>query len=141
MLTDFKLADVLYGAFGPAPARRRWPAEILVEFAADKAGYVTSRTWHDPQCIEVLSDGSVRVSMRLPALGPVRSWCSNGAPPPARSPHANSWTPSATKRSAPQRATRAGSRRPPPRCQRDQLRSRSYVAAGGRDPSGSHQDR
>jgi len=46
----------------------------LVEFAANKAAYVTSRTWHDSQRIEVMPDGAVRVSMRLPALGPVRSW-------------------------------------------------------------------
>lgn len=47
MPTDFKLADVLHGAFGPHLPNVDGPHEILVEFAADKAGYVTSRTWHD----------------------------------------------------------------------------------------------
>lgn len=74
MPTDFKLADVLHGAFGPHQPDVDGPHEILVEFSADKAGYVTSRTWHDSQCIEVLPDGSVLVSMRLTALGPVQSW-------------------------------------------------------------------
>ncbi len=74
MPADFKLADVLHGAFGPHLPDEDGPHEILVEFAADKAAYVTSRTWHDSQRVEVMPDGSVRVSMRLPALGPVNSW-------------------------------------------------------------------
>jgi len=74
MPTDFKLADVLHGAFGPHLLDVDGPHEILVEFAADKAGYVTSRTWHDSQRVEVMPHGSARVSMRLPALGPVQSW-------------------------------------------------------------------
>jgi hypothetical protein len=74
MPADFKLADVLHGAFGPHLPDEDGPHELLVEFAADKAAYVTSRTWHDSQRIEVMPDGAVRVSMRLPPLGPVRSW-------------------------------------------------------------------
>jgi hypothetical protein len=74
MPTDFKLANVLHGAFGPHLPDVDGPHEILVEFAADKAAYVTSRTWHDSQRIEVMLDGAVRVSLRLPALGPVHSW-------------------------------------------------------------------
>ncbi len=74
MPPDFKLANVLHGAFGPHLPDDDGPHEILIEFAAEKAGYVTSRIWHDSQRIEVVPDGAVRVSMCLPALGPVRSW-------------------------------------------------------------------
>jgi len=74
MPADFKVADVLHGAFGPHLPDEDGPHEILIEFAADKAAYVTSRTWHDSQRIEVMPDGAIRVSMQLPALGPVRSW-------------------------------------------------------------------
>lgn len=74
MPAGFKLEDVLHGAFGPHLPDEDGPHDILVEFAADKAAYVTSRTWHDSQRVEVMPDGAVRVSMHLPALGPVRSW-------------------------------------------------------------------
>jgi proteasome accessory factor B len=74
MPLNFKLSEVLHGSFGPHLPDDDGPHEILIEFAADKAAYVTSRTWHDSQRIEVMPDGAVRVSMRLPALGPVRSW-------------------------------------------------------------------
>lgn len=74
MPVDFKLADVLHGAFGPHLPDEDGPHEILVEFAADKAAYVTSRTWQDSQRVEVMPDGGVCVSMRLPALGPIHSW-------------------------------------------------------------------
>jgi hypothetical protein len=98
MLTDFKLADVLHGAFGPHLPDIDDPHEILVEFASDKDAYVTSRTWHDLQRIEVMLDGAVRVSLRLPALGPVHSWVLEWAPLLARSRRTSSWTRSATKR-------------------------------------------
>ena len=74
MPADFELADILHGAFGPHLPDEDGPHEILVEFAADKAAYLTSRKWHGSQRIEVMPDGAVRVSMRLPALSPVRSW-------------------------------------------------------------------
>lgn len=71
---DFELADVMHGAFGPHLADADGPHEILVELHADKATYVTSRTWHDSQRTEVMPNGAIRVSLRLPALGPVHSW-------------------------------------------------------------------
>ncbi len=74
MPADFKLASVLHGAFGPHLPDADGPHEVLVEFDADKATYVASRTWHASQRIEVMSDGAVRVSLRLPALGTVHSW-------------------------------------------------------------------
>ena len=45
MPADFKLTDVLHEAFGPHLPDADGPHEILIEFAADKAAYVTSRTW------------------------------------------------------------------------------------------------
>lgn len=74
MPDDFKLSNVLHGAFGPHLPDADGPHEILVEFAADRAAYVTSRTWHDSQRVEVMPDGSVRVSMRLSTLAPIQSW-------------------------------------------------------------------
>jgi hypothetical protein len=71
---DFKLADVMHGAFGPHLADEDGPHEVLVEFDADKATYVTSRTWHESQRTEVMPNGAIRVSLSLPALGPVHSW-------------------------------------------------------------------
>lgn len=68
--------DQVHTAERPELLKAHAPPETrrLLGCAADKAAYVTSRTWHDSQRVEVMPDGAVRVSMRLPALGPVRSW-------------------------------------------------------------------
>jgi hypothetical protein len=110
MPADFKLTDVLHEAFGPHLPDADGPHEILVEFAADKAAYVTSRTWHESQRIEVMPEGSVRVSLRLPALGPVHSWVLEWGAAARDSRRTSSWTRSPTKLNAQPLAIPAPSR-------------------------------
>ncbi len=72
--TDFRMEDVLHGAFGPHLGDKGGPHEVTVEFSAAKAIFVSSRTWHPTQQIETLSDGRVRLTFRAPHLAPVVSW-------------------------------------------------------------------
>jgi predicted DNA-binding transcriptional regulator YafY len=72
--TDFRIADVLHGAFGihvgdPASARR-----VVIEFSRDKAMLVSARQWHPTQELERLADGRLRVSFTCTNLAPVVSW-------------------------------------------------------------------
>ncbi|HTR50677.1 MAG TPA: WYL domain-containing protein [Kofleriaceae bacterium] len=71
---DFRMEDVLHGAFGPHLGDPNGPYEVTVEFSAAKAIFVSSRTWHPTQAIETLSDGRVRLRFRAPHLAPVVSW-------------------------------------------------------------------
>lgn len=71
---DFRMDDVLHGAFGPHLGDAGGPYEVTVEFSAVKAIFVSSRTWHPTQEIDTLSDGRVRVTFRVPNLVPVVSW-------------------------------------------------------------------
>jgi len=50
------------------------PEDVVADFVPEVAPYVRERTWHASQRIEVLPDGSVRVSLRV-SLGPeLREW-------------------------------------------------------------------
>ena len=70
---DFALADYV-DSFGPHLPDPDGPHDVAVEFTPAMATYVTSRTWHDSQRVETQPGGSVRVSLRLRALAPARSW-------------------------------------------------------------------
>lgn len=71
---DFKIDDVLHGAFGvhvgdPASARR-----VVVEFAAEKADLVASRVWHRTQVLEQTARGRIRLAFTCTNLAPLVSW-------------------------------------------------------------------
>ena len=70
----FNIRDVLHGAFGPHLADASGPHEVVVEFSREKALLASSRAWHPSQRVEKLSDGRVRITLRVPHLAPVVSW-------------------------------------------------------------------
>ncbi len=70
---DFRVADVLHGAFGV----HVWGTEthrVVIEFSAAKAAFVRARIWHPTQAFEELADGRVRLSFSCTSLIPVVSW-------------------------------------------------------------------
>ncbi len=71
---DFKIDEVLHGAFGihlgdPAKAQR-----VVVEFSREKAALVEARLWHPTQELVRTANGNVRVSFTCTNLVPVVSW-------------------------------------------------------------------
>jgi predicted DNA-binding transcriptional regulator YafY len=72
--SDFDIRDHLHGAFGPHLPDPSGPHDVVVEFSRERALYASSREWHRTQRIEQLSNGCVRISMRVPNLAPVISW-------------------------------------------------------------------
>jgi len=71
---DFKIQEVLHGAFGvhvgdPANAR-----SVIVEFSAEKTELVAGRTWHPTQELKRVAGGRMRLSFTCTNLIPVVSW-------------------------------------------------------------------
>lgn len=71
---DFKIDEVLHGAFGvhvgdPANARH-----VVVEFSAEKAELVSGRVWHPTQELKRVAGGRLRLSFPCTNLLPVVSW-------------------------------------------------------------------
>jgi predicted DNA-binding transcriptional regulator YafY len=71
---DFRLEQVLHGAFGVHVAGSRPSHHVVIEFSAAKAAYLRARLWHPTQQIEELADGRVRLSLTSAALAPLVSW-------------------------------------------------------------------
>lgn len=72
--SDFKIDDVLHGAFGvhvgdPAQARR-----VVVEFSAEKVDLVAGRIWHPTQELTRVAGGRLRLTFTCTNLVPVVSW-------------------------------------------------------------------
>jgi predicted DNA-binding transcriptional regulator YafY len=77
---DFKVDEVLHGAFGihvgdPANAQR-----VVIEFTREKAALVEARLWHPTQNIERLEGGAIRLSFTCTNLTPVVSWVHEWGP-------------------------------------------------------------
>jgi predicted DNA-binding transcriptional regulator YafY len=71
---DFRIEEVLHGAFGvhvgdPANARR-----VIVEFSAEKTELVAGRVWHSTQELTRVAGGRMRLSFTCTNLIPVVSW-------------------------------------------------------------------
>jgi predicted DNA-binding transcriptional regulator YafY len=71
---DFRIDEVLHGAFGvhvgdPANARR-----VVVEFSAEKVELVAGRVWHPTQELKRVTGGRMRLSFTCTNLVPVVSW-------------------------------------------------------------------
>lgn len=71
---DFKIDEVLHGAFGvhvgdPANAQR-----VVVEFSAEKSELVAGRLWHPTQDLRRVAGGRMRLSFTCSNLMPVVSW-------------------------------------------------------------------
>ncbi len=71
---DFRIDEILHGAFGPHLATEAGPSTVVVEFSRAKANLLASRLWHQTQRIEPLPDGRIRLSFKAPNLMPVVSW-------------------------------------------------------------------
>lgn len=71
---DFDVSEVLHGAFGVHIGDPAKAAEVVVEFARDRADLVAARQWHPTQRLERLDDGRVRISFQCTNLAPVVSW-------------------------------------------------------------------
>jgi predicted DNA-binding transcriptional regulator YafY len=72
---DFRIADVLSGAFGiHAATTAAPPTRVVVEFSAQKAELVRARLWHPTQTFEELADGRTRLVFTCASLPPVISW-------------------------------------------------------------------
>jgi proteasome accessory factor B len=72
--TNFRIDEILQGAFGPHLATEAGPSKVIVEFSKAKANLVSSRLWHRTQQVEHLADGRIRLSLETPSLAPVVSW-------------------------------------------------------------------
>lgn len=86
---DSRIREVLEGAFGPHLPDAEGPHDVVVEFSAEKAHLVSSRSWHPSQQITKQRDGRVRLSFRAPSLAPLVSWILEWGP------HARALEPSA----------------------------------------------
>jgi len=67
----FDVTEFARGAFGihGGPAEK-----VVLLFAADLAGYIKERTWHETQVLEDLPDGSVRLTMTVFPGWELQSW-------------------------------------------------------------------
>lgn len=71
---DFRLNDILHGAFGIHVGWQGGPQRVVIEFSREKAALACARTWHPTQVIEELPDGRIRFSFTCSNLTPVVSW-------------------------------------------------------------------
>jgi predicted DNA-binding transcriptional regulator YafY len=71
---DFRLGDILHGAFGIHVGRTGDARRVVIEFSRAKAPLARARTWHPTQVVEDLPDGRVRFTFSCLDLTPVVSW-------------------------------------------------------------------
>jgi len=71
---DFKIDEVLHGAFGIHVGEPGKSIKVVVEFTCEKAALVQARAWHPTQKTERTSDGAIRLSFTVANLDPLVSW-------------------------------------------------------------------
>jgi predicted DNA-binding transcriptional regulator YafY len=71
---DFKIDEVLHGAFGIHVGEPGKSTKVVVEFSSEKAAHVQARAWHPTQTIERTSEGRIRLSLTVANLEPLVSW-------------------------------------------------------------------
>lgn len=71
---DFKIDEVLHGAFGIHVGEPGKSTRVVIEFSREKAGLVQARVWHPTQQIERAADGGIRLSLTVANLEPLVSW-------------------------------------------------------------------
>ena len=71
---EFRLEDVLHGAFGIHVGHGQAPRSVVIEFSKERASFVRARVWHPTQQLEDLPDGRVRFTFSCVDLTPVVSW-------------------------------------------------------------------
>lgn len=71
---DFKIDEVLHGAFGIHVGDPAKATQVVVEFSREKAALVEARAWHPTQRAERTSDGAIRLTFSVVNLEPLVSW-------------------------------------------------------------------
>jgi len=72
--SNFKLGEVVHGAFGIHLGEPSEAQEVVIEFSKDRAAYVRARIWHPSQHLDQLAGGAVRLTFTCVNLSPVVSW-------------------------------------------------------------------
>ncbi len=71
--TDFKIDNVLHGAFGIHVGDPERTTRVVIEFSREKAPFVEARVWHPTQQLERTSVG-VRLAFNVTNIEPLVSW-------------------------------------------------------------------
>ena len=71
---NVQLRSMLHGSFGPHLVAQDQAHDVVIEFSREKALLVSSRSWHQTQRIEALSNGRLRLSFTCGDLTPIVSW-------------------------------------------------------------------
>jgi predicted DNA-binding transcriptional regulator YafY len=72
--SDFKVDEVLHGAFGIHVGNPEKIIRVVVEFSKEKAALVEARLWHQSQRLDRIGDGRLRLTFDVANLTPVVSW-------------------------------------------------------------------
>ena len=68
---DFSASEYARGAFGIAGGR---PEAVELVFAAEMAGYIRERVWHESQQMEERNDGSVVLRLEVAPGWELKAW-------------------------------------------------------------------
>ncbi len=71
MPTDFKVEDFMQTSFGVFHGK---PEDVKIRFAADIAGYIKEKTWHQTQKITPQKDGSIIFEARVAGTDEIKYW-------------------------------------------------------------------
>lgn len=71
---DFRLDEVLHGAFGIHVRSDGESHRVIIDFSSAKAALLRARLWHPTQQLDDLPDGGVRFTFSCANLTPVVSW-------------------------------------------------------------------
>ena len=71
MPADFKVEDFMQTSFG---VFRGKPQDVRIRFAAEIAGYISEKTWHQTQTIEPQKDGSIIFEARVAGTDEIKYW-------------------------------------------------------------------
>jgi len=71
MPEDFKVEDFMRASFGVFHGK---PQTVRIRFAADVAGYISEKIWHDTQKIVPQNDGSLIFEARVAGTDEIKFW-------------------------------------------------------------------
>ncbi len=71
MPADFKVEDFMQTSFGVFHGK---PEDVKIRFAADIAGYIKEKTWHQTQKITPQKDGSIIFEARVAGTDEIKYW-------------------------------------------------------------------
>ena len=71
MPKDFKVEDFMQTSFGVFQGK---PQRVRIRFAAEVAGYISEKTWHQTQKIETQKDGSIIFEAQVAGTDEIKFW-------------------------------------------------------------------